>query len=73
MTPIVIRQDRVNLMKKSTEELVREIDELKNELRQMKEIVGMLFNMVVDSEADDEEDFLGFPDSGSSDSPRFNT
>jgi hypothetical protein len=73
MTPIVIRQDRVNLMKKSTEELVREIDELKNELRQMKEIVGMLFNMVVDSEADEEEDFLGFPDAGSSDSPRFNT
>lgn len=73
MTPIVIKQDRVNQMKKSTEDLIREIDELKNELRQMKEIVGMLFNMVVDSEADDEEDFLGFPEMGSSDSTKFNT
>ncbi|HUV25577.1 MAG TPA: hypothetical protein VMW26_09130 [Methanomassiliicoccales archaeon] len=60
-------------MKKSTEDLVREIDELKSELRQMKEIVGMLFNMVVDSEGDDEEDFLGFPELGSSENPRFNT
>ena len=73
MTLIAIRQDRVNSMKKSTEDLVREIDELKSELRQMKEIVGMLFNMVVDSETDDEEDFLGFPELGSGETPRFNT
>ena len=73
MTLIAIRQHRVNSMKKSTEDLVREIDELKSERRQMKEIVGMLFNMVVDSETDDEEDFLGFPELGSSETPRFNT
>lgn len=73
MTPIVIRQDRVNLMKKSTEDLVREINELKSELRQMKEIVGMLFNMVVESETDDEDDILAFPELGSGETPRFNT
>jgi hypothetical protein len=73
MTTIVIRQDRVNLMNKSTDDLVREINELKSELRQMKEIVGMLFNMVVESETDDEEDFLGFPELGTGENPRFNT
>lgn len=59
-------------MKKTTEELVQEVDELRNELKQMKEIVGMLFNMVVDSEDDDDD----IPDRikvSSIDSPRFNT
>ncbi len=60
-------------MKKSTEDLVREIDELKSELRQMKEIVGMLFNMVVESETDEEDDFLGFQELTSGENPRFNT
>ncbi len=59
-------------MKKTTEELVQEVDELRNELKQMKEIVGMLFNMVVDSEEDDDD----IPDRikvNTIDSPRFNT
>jgi len=73
MTSMVIKQNRVNLMKKSTEDLVREIDELKSELRQMKEIVGMLFNMVVESETDEEDDFLGFQELTSGENPRFNT
>ena len=73
MTSMVIKQNWVNLMKKSTEDLVREIDELKSELRQMKEIVGMLFNMVVESETDEEDDFLGFQELTSGENPRFNT
>jgi len=73
MTSMVIKQNRVDSMKKSTEDLVREIDELKSELRQMKEIVGMLFNMVVESETDEEDDFLGFQELTSGENPRFNT
>jgi len=60
-------------MTKTTEDLVREVDELRNELRQMKEIVGMLFNMVIDSEDEDDEDYPLIPETGSLDTPRFNT
>lgn len=60
-------------MTKTTEDLVREVDELRNELRQMKEIVGMLLNMVVESEGEDDEDYPLFPEVGNPDSPRFNT
>jgi hypothetical protein len=60
-------------MKRSTEDLVREIDELKTELRQMKEIISMLFNIVVDSENDEDDDYTGYPEVGSVESSRFNT
>ena len=60
-------------MKRSTEDLVREIDELKSELRQMKEIISMLFNIVVDSETDEDDEYIGYPEVGSVESSRFNT
>jgi len=60
-------------MNKSTEDLIREINELKSELKQMKEIISMLFNMVVDSETEEDEEYISYPDVGSVDSPRFNT
>ncbi|QLH74633.1 MAG: hypothetical protein HPY73_03650 [Methanomassiliicoccales archaeon] len=47
-------------MDKDHEDLVKEIRELREEIRQMKEIVGVLFSMI--TEAEDEEEGIGlFP------------
>lgn len=42
-------------MNKSNEELAREIQELREELRQMREIVGALFSMMIESEEEEED------------------
>lgn len=57
-------------MAKTNEDLTREIAELRNEVRQMKEIVNMLFTIIVESEEDEEE--VVFPGLGVSDTPRLN-
>lgn len=54
-------------LNKTNEDLAREIDELREELRQMREIVGVLLNMVIDEE---EDDVALFP--GNSEVPRLN-
>ncbi|MBC7108609.1 MAG: hypothetical protein NO474_06000 [Methanomassiliicoccales archaeon] len=59
-------------MTKTTEDLVREINELRNELRQMREIVNMLFSIVVESEDDDVEEYLDYPMFGGIDQNRLN-
>lgn len=41
-------------MTKSNEDLIREINELRNEMKQMREVLNVLFQLVV--EADDVED-----------------
>ncbi|OPY33041.1 MAG: hypothetical protein A4E32_00713 [Methanomassiliicoccales archaeon PtaU1.Bin124] len=56
-------------MSKSNEELSREIVALREEVRQMKEIVAALFSMMVESE-EDEEDVPFF--SAGADVPRMN-
>ncbi|MEM0448807.1 MAG: hypothetical protein QW520_03180 [Methanomassiliicoccales archaeon] len=59
-------------MVKSNEDLSKEIAELKSELKQMREIVNMLFNIIIESE-EEEEDYLPYPGSGMmTDSFRFN-
>ena len=58
-------------MAKSNEDLSREIAELKNELKQMREIVNMLFSIIIESEEDDEE-YAPYPGLGSSDNLRLN-
>ncbi|MBI0582738.1 MAG: hypothetical protein ISF22_00775 [Methanomassiliicoccus sp.] len=57
-------------MTKSNEDLVREINELRNEMKQMREVLNMLFSLVVEGEEDDEED-IGYP-GFVQDVPRFN-
>ncbi len=57
-------------MTKSNEDLVREIMELKNEMKQMKEALNMLFALVVESDEGDEED-IGYPGI-IQETPRFN-
>jgi len=50
---------------KKEEELRKEIDSLKGEVREMKEIVNMLLNMVMDTDEDEEypgSQFPGFED-----------
>jgi len=54
-------------MEKSNEELAREIKELREEVRQMREVIGVLVSMVV--ETDDEEETPFF---SSGDMPRLN-
>ena len=49
-------------MAKSTEDLAREIKELKEEVQQMKEIMSLLLNMVVEQDdGEDEGDFATYP------------
>jgi hypothetical protein len=49
-------------MAKSNEDLAREIKELKEEVQQMKEIMTLLLNMVVEQEDDEgDEDFVSYP------------
>jgi cell division septum initiation protein DivIVA len=58
-------------MTKSNEDLAREIKELRDEIKQMKEIVGTLLSMIVESEGDeDEEEYGVLP--GGLDIPRIN-
>lgn len=47
-------------MTKNNEDLIREINELKNEMKQMREALTMLFSMVVESE-DGEEEEINYP------------
>jgi hypothetical protein len=42
-------------MSKTNEDLAREIRDLREEIKQMKEIVGVLFTMVLESEDEGEE------------------
>jgi cell division septum initiation protein DivIVA len=58
-------------MVKTNEDLAREIVELKDELRQMREIVNMLFTMIVEAEEED-EDYLPYPGSAASDNLKLN-
>ena len=48
-------------MDSGNDELVQEIKELREEVRQMKEIITVLFTMIVESEEDDEETSAMFP------------
>lgn len=59
-------------MTKSNEDLVREIIELKNEMKQMREALNMLFSMVVESDEGDDEEDIGYPGIVQ-ETPRFNT
>lgn len=58
-------------MAKSNYDLIKEINELKSEMKQMRELLNMLFTIVVEQEEDDGDDY-GYP-MLSQDSPRFNT
>ncbi len=58
-------------MVKTNEDLAREIVELKDELRQMREIVNMLFTLIVEAEEED-EDYLPYPGSTASDNLKLN-
>jgi hypothetical protein len=42
---------------KTNEDLAREIGDLKTELKQMKEIVNMLFTIIVESEDEEDEEY----------------
>ncbi len=57
-------------MAKTNEDLSREIAELRNEVKQMKEIVNMLFTIIVESEEEEEEAI--FPGLGGAETPRLN-
>ena len=49
-------------MAKSNEDLAREIKELKEEVQQMKEIMSLLLNMVVEQEQEEEDqEFSSYP------------
>jgi hypothetical protein len=58
-------------MAKTNEDLVREINELRNEMKQMREVLNVLFSLVVESDEGEEED-EGYPGI-IQDMPRFNT
>ncbi len=55
----------------SNEDLIKQLNELKAEVHQMKEMVSMLLTMVVDMEDDDDEEFSGLG-IGGLDISRFN-
>jgi hypothetical protein len=58
-------------MAKTNEDLVREINELRAEMKQMREVLNMLFSLVVESD-EGEDDDIGYPGIVQ-DTPRFNT
>jgi hypothetical protein len=58
-------------MAKTNEDLVREINELRSEMKQMREVLNMLFSLVVESD-EGEDDDIGYPGIVQ-DTPRFNT
>ncbi len=55
-------------MDKSNQELAREINELREEIKQMKEIVTVLFSLMVESEEEEEVPFFAT----TTDVPRIN-
>ncbi len=57
-------------MTKSNEDLIREINELRNEMKQMREVLNVLFSLVVEADEgdDDEAEYPTFVQ----DIPRFN-
>ena len=57
-------------MTKNNEDLIREINELKNEMKQMREVLNVLFSLVVESDDGDEDD-VEYP-TFVQDVPRFN-
>jgi hypothetical protein len=57
-------------MTKSNEDLIREINELRNEMKQMREVLNVLFSLVVESDDGDEDD-IEYP-TFVQDVPRFN-
>ena len=58
-------------MSKSNEDLAKEIRELKDELKQMREIVNMLFSIIVESE-EEEDDYIPYPGTNASDNLHLN-
>jgi hypothetical protein len=49
-------------MAKSNEDLAREIKELKEEIQQMKELMTLVLNMVVEQEEEaEDEEFSSYP------------
>jgi hypothetical protein len=48
------------------------VNELRTELRQMKELLNVLFTIVVEQEGDDEEEYPGYPGTIGAEQPRFN-
>lgn len=58
-------------MVKTNEDLSKDIRELKDELRQMREIVNMLFTIIVESE-EEEDDYMPYPSMSSADDLRLN-
>jgi hypothetical protein len=58
-------------MVKTNEDLSKEIRELKDELRQTREIVNMLFTIIVESE-EEEDDYMPYPGMSSADDLRLN-
>ncbi len=58
-------------MTKTNDDLVREINELKTEMKQMKEILNMLFTLVVEADSDEDDDEYGYPGL-SQEVPKFN-
>jgi len=62
---------KVKAMVKTNEDLSKEIRELKDELRQMRGIVNMLFTIIVESE-EEEDDYMPYPGMSSVDDLQLN-
>ena len=59
-------------MAKSNEDIAREITELKTELKQMKDIVNMLFTLIIESDEEEDEEYIPYPGVTGNDSLRMN-
>jgi hypothetical protein len=59
-------------MAKSNEDIAREITELKTELKQMKEIVNMLFTLIIESDEEEDEEYIPYPGVTANDNLRMN-
>ncbi|NLK25933.1 MAG: hypothetical protein GX307_05080 [Euryarchaeota archaeon] len=57
-------------MAKSNDDLVREINELRTEMKQMKDLLNVLFSLVIETDEGDEEEYA-FP-VFSQELPKFN-
>ncbi len=68
----MLNKSGVQNMTKTTDDLVREINELRTELQQMREILNVLFNIVVETDGEEEDDYPGYPGSNLQEQPRFN-
>ncbi len=58
-------------MAKSNDDLVREINELRTEMKQMKDLLNVLFSLVIETDEGDEEEYA-FPPVFSQELPKFN-